>query len=278
MVLLIGGCTINISQQTNIGASTPPAVIGSTMPTMISEGAWANLNLTGKLIFVVETSDATNVFMEVEELDLRSGSTSVILKADQYGYIDSAVVSPDHKQIVMSYSPPSLQQGANFTPQALFILPIDGSQPPQQLFPLPLKDDQEFEPVWSPDGKYIYFVLANYGLPPEEPNQHYPIDQIYRAAYPGGQPEKILDKAYWPRLSADGSSLIYVSENPDDGTNKLFVANTDGSNPRQIVLSGANAPNIIDAPMFLPDGKTILFSAPSPRSLRRPPGWIGSRG
>ena len=178
----------------------------------------------------------------------------------------------------MAYSTPAMQQGATFTPMALFAIPMDGSQLPQQLYPLPLKSDQEFEPVWSPDGKYLYFVLANTGLPPAEPNQHFPIYQIYRVAYPNGQPEKILDKAYWPRLSADGSRLVYVSENPDDGTNKLFVANADGSNSHQIVLTGANAPTIIDAPIFLPDGKTILFSAPPRSNLRHSPGWIGSSG
>jgi len=92
-------------------------------------------------------------------------------------------------------------------------------------------------------------------------------------AYPDGQPQLVLDKAYWPRLSADGSKLIYVSENPDDMTNKLFVANNDGSNPQQIMLTGPNASNIIDAPIFLPDGKTILFSAPPPVQSRTIP-WL----
>ena len=178
----------------------------------------------------------------------------------------------------MAYNPPGSQPGATFTPLALFSLPMDRSQPPQQLFPLPLKDDQEFEPVWSPDGNYLYFVLVNNAVPPDEPNQHFPIDQIYRAAYPDGQPEKILDKAYWPRLSADGSRLVYVSENPDDGTNKLFVANTDGSNPQQIALSGVDVPNIIDAPIFSPDGKTILFSAPTPVQSRPPLAGLAFRG
>ncbi len=83
----------------------------------------------------------------------------------------------------------------------------------------------------------------------------------------------ILDKAYWPRLSADGSKLIYVSENPDDMTYKLFVANNDVSNPQQIMLSRPNATNIIDAPIFLPDGKTVLFSAP-PAVQRRVIPWL----
>jgi Tol biopolymer transport system component len=221
--------------------------------------------LSGKLIFVVSASDANNdLVMDVQQLDLATGGLITIFQTPPEGYIESAVLSPDHKTLVMSYAPPGSQPGATFTPLALFSMPVDGSQAPRQLFPVPLSGDQDIQPVWSPDGKTIYFVLVNNAVPPAEPNQHYPIDQIYRAAYPGGQPEKILEKAYWPRLSADGTQLIYVSENPDDGTNKLFVSNSDGSNPQQIMLSGANAPTIIDAPVFLPDGKTILFSAPTP--------------
>jgi Tol biopolymer transport system component len=234
---------------------------------------WSALHLSGKLIYAVSTSDGNNSYMDVQELDLRTGSIRTIFQSDPNAWIDSVVASPDHKQLVIAYSPPALQQGATFTPFVLISIPIDGSQPPRQLFSPPSKGDQAIEPVWSPDGKYIYFILVNNTVPPAEPNQHYPIFQIYRAAYPNGQPEKILDKAYWPRLSADGSQLIYVSENPDDGTNKLFIANSDGSQPQQIMLTGANAPNIIDAPMFLPDGKSILFSAPTPAQSSAP-SWL----
>ncbi len=278
--IILSGCAISINQQPT-SSSSPHSenalsttestdaigtqqVTSSALPTPYTiPVTWSNLNLDGKLIYVVSTATLSDTYA-IQQLDLITGGIRTLFQSEPNGYIDGAVVSPDYKQIIMAYSTPALQQGANFKPLALFTFPMDGSQPPRQLFPLPLKDDQEFEPVWSPDGKYIYFVLANYGLPPEEPSQHFPIFQIYRATYPDGQAEKLLDKAYWPRLSPDGSRLVYVSENPDDGTNKLFVANKDGSNPQQIVFTGANAPTIIDAPMILPDGESILFSAPTP--------------
>jgi len=285
-LVFLSSCTVSTSQipsgVASLQATSAPATAAPVSQPGTSAGfptpykipvSWSSLNLSGKLIFVMNTATTTDTFMDVQELDLHSGGINTIFQSEANGWIDSAVISPDHKQIIMSYSTPTMQQGASFTPLALFTVPLDGSKPPHQLFPLPLKDDQDVEPVWSPDGKYLYFVLVNNGIPPADPNQQFPIYQIYRAAYPDGQPELILDKAYWPHLSADGSRLIYVSENPDDMTNKLFVANNDGSNPHQITLSGPNASNVIDAPIFLPDGKTILFSAPPPVQSRAIP-WL----
>jgi Tol biopolymer transport system component len=280
--LILSSCTVANAPETLSSPATSIPIVNSASQSSTSAGfptpysipmPWASLKLSGKLIFVVNTATTTDTYMDIQELDLHTGGIVTLFQSLSNGWIDSAVISPDHKTIVISYSTPTLQQGATFTPLALFSIPMDGSQPPHQLIPLPLKDDQDIEPVWSPDGKYIYYVLVNNGVPPADPNQHYPIYQIYRMAYPDGQPELILDKAYWPRLSADGAHLIYVTENPDDMTNKLFVANNDGSNPQQIVLTGANATNIIDAPIFLPDGKTILFSAPPAVQTRAIP-WL----
>lgn len=219
--------------------------------------SWSDLNLSGKLVYLTGYQQNNTALMRIQALDLENGAISTIFQAPPLGWIYSALVSPDEKQIVMAYSPPTGYQ-------TIYILPLSGSSAPQQLFSPPSQNDQYLEPVWSPDGKYVYFVHANYSLPTEGPNQHYPLFEIYRLAYPAGPLEKIVDQAYWPRLSADSSRLLYVSANPDDGTNKLFIANLDGSDAQQVVMSGAYIPTIIDAPVFLPDGKSILFSAPVP--------------
>src|SRR5258706_16034607 len=83
-----------------------------------------------------------------------------------------------------------------------------------------------------------------------------------RMIYPDGKPEKVVDHAYWPRLSDDGTRLVYVSIDPATGANSLFFANVDGTNPRQVPVTDLLTPMIIDAPMFSPDSQTILFSSP----------------
>jgi Tol biopolymer transport system component len=157
--------------------------------------------------------------------------------------------------------------------QAIYSMPVDGSQPPQLLFQPTSSGDQYFQPVWSPDGKYIYYSHVDYSAPPKIPGQHFAYYETYRIAYPGGQPEKLADEAYWPRLSRDGARLAYVTLDPVDGTNKLFVANPDGSGAYQVALTGQYVPPIIDAPVFTPDDKFILYSAVTPTQSSQPD-WL----
>jgi Tol biopolymer transport system component len=273
LILLLSGCTVDMSQQTS---PTPPlpATAGLTgaAPALSPSSpaavpvTWSGLNLSGKLVYLSGFQQDNNPYMQLQSLDLASGVLTTLYQTPPIGWIYAASVSPDRKQIVLSYASPT-----NYP--SLYLMPGDGSSAPVQLFAPPTSSDQYTQPVWSPDGKYIYFVHANYSLPPEEPNQHYPIFEIERLAYPGGAPEVLLTKAYWPRLSADGSQLVYVSENPDDGTNRLLVSAADGSSPQQVTLTGSVVPTIIDAPLFLPDGQTILFSAPVP-AQSFVPGWL----
>jgi Tol biopolymer transport system component len=91
--------------------------------------------------------------------------------------------------------------------------------------------------------------------------------------FPDGQPEKIVEKAYWPRISPDSLSIVYVSVELFSLQNKLCVANADGRNAREVVLTSPLPPDFKDAPIFSPDGQSILFSAPvSVQSYR--PNWI----
>jgi hypothetical protein len=89
-------------------------------------------------------------------------------------------------------------------------------------------------------------------------------------AFPDGPAEKIAEKAYWPRLSPDSSQIAYVSVDLFSLWNKLYVADADGSNAREVVLTSPLPPDIKDAPIFSPDRQSILFSAPVPVQSYRP--------
>ncbi len=241
VILALWGCSINISQPSTTPTETPHTP-GKTIPV-----TWGGLNIAGKLVYNAAFIQNDHLLVNIQVLDLTTGDITTVFQTPVGGWIDAVAVSPDNKQVILSYTAPD--DGAQNT---LYIMPLDGSQPPQLLFTPPSVDDRYFQPEWSPDGKYIYCAQYNYKTTT--------IYSLMRMAYPSGKLEKLADNAYWPRTSEDGSSLVYVS--PAFGVNTLFVSNPDGSGAHQIPLTGPYIPNIIDSPMFLADNQTILFSAP----------------
>ena len=124
---------------------------------------WGDLDLTGKLVYINAIS-LDNVFkLQVQVLDLVSGEVTTIFDAPKYSWIYYVSVSPDYTQLLMSYNPPP---GDNPVDQDIYVMPLDGSQPPQRLFTPPAPEDDYMEVEWSPDSKYIYVTHVNYHIPP----------------------------------------------------------------------------------------------------------------
>jgi len=286
LTLMLCACSINVSQPPQPTPTTasilpmtlPTSTVGTvqttignpSLPSTTIPVTWGDLNVSGKLVYInAVTSDDGNPIFSIQALDLATGAISTIFQGTDLGWIYYMSVSPDEKHLVMSYSVPSPNNSS--VNALLYTLPLDGSTGPQLLIQPPSNGDQYNQAEWSPDGKYIYYVHFNGQNQPL--NQHYPIYEIYRMAYPDGQPEKIADQAFWPRLSADGSRLVYISMDPGTGLNKIFLANADGSGAQEVTLTGSWTPDIIDAPIFSPDGQPILFSAISPQQSSAPT-WL----
>jgi Tol biopolymer transport system component len=295
MAMILCGCSVDISQISG-ATSTPPGQALSTtpgasapsgsnptqhrkfgnpsLPSTTIPVTWGNLDLTGTLVYQSSVQNGNSLIMSIQALDLVTGDITTIFQAPNTAWIDFASVSPDGKELVMAYLPP--RNGGSSTTsgeQALYTMPTDGSQPPQILIQPPGSGDQYFQPVWSPDGKYIYYAHVDYYAPPKVAGQRYAYYEIFRMAYPGDQPQKLAEKAYWPRLSDDGARLAFVTLDPVDGTNKLFVANPDGSGAYQVPLSSTYVPPIIDAPIFTPGDQSILYSAVTPTQSSQP-SWM----
>ena len=277
ILISLFGCAPNSSQPTEAASSSDelpdeypffPTALQSNSGTANLPVTWANLNLTGRLVYGLgAVDDHNNYVIRIYILDLVTGNITTIYTVPLNGWIYYVSVSPDDTQLVMSYSPP-LGENSNIV-QALYTMPLDGSQPPQLLFMPPTAHDQYTQAEWSPDGKYIYYTHVNYQIP-DDPNRVSPLYTIYRMAYPGGQPESIATGAYWPRLSSDSSRLVYVSADPLSSRNKLTIADSNGSNAQEVTLSGSHVPDIMEAPVFLPDGKSILFSGAAPGESYQP--------
>ena len=236
--LAINSCAINLDQSPANG------------PQQNTSIAWASLNITGKLIYNTGVVRDDKIYTYIQSLDLVTGEITIIYQSPGGDWVDALTISPDATWLIMSY----IQSVSTGRQETLYNMPMDASQPPQPFFIPSSEQDQYSQPFWSPDGKYVYFAHFNYML-----SSTY---EIMRIAYLDGEPEKLVDHAYWPRLSDDGTRLVYVSLDPETGTNSLFIANADGTNPQPVPLTDLPVPNVIDAPMFSSDNHTILFSSP----------------
>ena len=272
----LSSCTINIDQPAS--ATSVPEVGSPTLPPPVSTPVttpdpkattipvtWSALNLTGSLVYISPpVSGDASYFIGIKKLDLISGEITPVFTTAGDDWIFYVSVAPDAKQLVMSYIPHSDASAS----RALYLIPLDRTAPPQLLFPPPTPDDHYVQAEWSPDGRSIYYAHYNSNI--RLPNGVDPIYNLFRISYPEGRTEKIADNAHWLRVSSDSTSIVYVSTNPDSGKNELYLANADGSNARRIALSGSVAPEIIDAPIFSPDGQSVIFSAPPPPQAYRP--------
>jgi Tol biopolymer transport system component len=272
--LLASGCSVEVNQPVAIAStpantSNPTPVSTSSFPTTHTAVTWADLHLTGKLVYLNSTMEGTNLIATIQILNLTTGDIATIFSAPSGGWIYYMTVSPDAKNVVLSYIPPS--QGSSPSNRDLYSMPLDASAPPRLLFSPPGPADRYVQAEWSPDGKSIYYAHYNDNDKPDD--QLNPPYDISRMTYPDGQPEKIADRAFWPRIFSDSKKIVYISQEPVSGLNALFIANADGSNPQKVNFSGPWIPDIIDAPIFSPDGQSILFSAPGP-SQSYQPNWF----
>src|SRR5688572_19264907 len=227
--LMIASCAIEVPQSSvNTPAPTPNAVVTNSgtnnNDTTQIPVTWASLNLTGKLIYNMGSIENDNYIVRVRSLDLVTGQVTTIYRAPINAWVYYVSVSPDGKQLVMSFSPPPGEDPEIV--QALYVMPVDGSKPPQLLFKPPIREDQYTQAEWSPDGKYIYYTHVNYQFS-EDPNRVYPLYQIFRMEYPNGPPELIAEEAYWPRLSSDSARLTYISIDPLSIKQELIIAEPD---------------------------------------------------
>ena len=268
--LIVCSCSIEINQTAQVSPSpaieqNPAAVATGSLPTTQIPVTWSHLNLTGKLLYISSRNNDNLIVSNIQILDLMAGDISTLFSVSD-GWIYYATLSPDGKILGMSYAPPA---PAN-TPSTrmLYLLPLDAPTEPQPLFTPPTADDRYIQVEWSPDGRYIYFV--HYDNKIRLPGLLDPVYDISRMKYPDGQPEEIATNAFWPRISSDSSGLVYITIDSDTGRNDLFLANADGSNPRQVAFTSPGTQEIIDAPIFSPDGQSILVSVPSPSRSYQP--------
>src|ERR1043166_2178591 len=137
-----GTAVATVSEQTATVVPTPA-------PLSVT---WAGLKLTGTLVY--NTVDSTMSILEIHALDLTTGNRRLIFHLPETGWCDAVAVAPDQHTLLLAYSPPMDQPYGGL--EALYTMDLNTPGLPTLLFNPPSNQDQYSQPVWSPDGKYIY--------------------------------------------------------------------------------------------------------------------------
>ncbi|MDD5369666.1 MAG: DPP IV N-terminal domain-containing protein [Anaerolineaceae bacterium] len=245
--------------QSTLAIPYPPADAARSSPT---PPAWSSLGLTGSLVLILHAQAG----IDIARMDLTNGQISPIFHAPDGALMSTALVSPDQKQILLSYAPPATASNTvSYT--SLYLLPMDGSGTLKPLLPAPKDEEADFAPVWAPDGKSVYTSHFIRGSQDGSTPDQYSIDQVTLA----GETKQILTKAMWPSLSPDGSKLSYVTALGNTGQNDLYLADSSGANPTPPLKPGTFL--AVDDHFFTPDGKAIIFSAVNPQPTPSPTVW-----
>jgi Tol biopolymer transport system component len=239
IILFLTACT---------GASSQTILSGRNSTT--SSPSWSSLQLSGRLILLQPKSDGTDLI----SLDLTSGKITRLYQAPRHALMGAALVSPDGKQILISYAPPWTRPDQVIYP-SLYLLPIDGSGDPQPVFKNINPNEAFFNPTWAADGKSIF---ASHFTPETGDQNNSGTYTVVRVSL-NGEVQTLLKDAEWPSLSADGTKMAYLSAFGGSTVNELYLADSSGANPAALLKPRAYP--AVDDHFFSPDGKSIIFSA-----------------
>ena len=244
------------------GPTSPPAPPQVTVPLVQNPVAVPTLgnSLNLKGLFVFANGDGS---LSAEQAG--SNKPRIVFQATSTLYGDTPVLSPDGTQIAFTASS-FTKDGAVL--QDVRVMNIDGTNMRVVATPAQPKITLGF-PAWSPDGKNLYITLS-YSTPPA--SQH---DEIDAVSVSGGPLRKVLENAREASISPDGKKMVYSRLNLTTYSSSLWMANIDGSSPKELLADGVFA--AIYGPRFSPDMQTIVFAESGPPTKKLPGAYAFDR-
>jgi dipeptidyl aminopeptidase/acylaminoacyl peptidase len=106
----------------------------------------------------------------------------------------------------------------------------------------------DFNPAWSPSGRWIVFTGAHSDFGPTT---------LYRVHPDGSGLQRLIGNANYPAVSPNGHLIVFDRPAPHESRD-LWVMNANGTHPHRLARNGETA-------CFSPDGKHLVFTVPSGR-------------
>ncbi len=120
-------------------------------------------------------------------------------------FVGSQKISPDGSKILFTVTENNLREAVSNTD--VYIVNADGSGLKQ----LTVNEAADYNPLWSADGKSVYFVSTRNGKP-----------QLFELPLDGGEAKQITDCEFGissPKISGDGTEIIFQAKIfPECGT------------------------------------------------------------
>lgn len=226
-------------------------------------GVPVNSSPTGTLIFTQLESNT----LRLAEYDLATQTIDSLFDVPDRAWLSYSQADANGNQMVLAFAPAPPEGEIQFGYTDLYLLPRETHAVPSSLEITSGEGETFFDPVWAPDGRFIYYAHV---LPTDDNSNGF-ITRLERLDNALGTVEIITNDAIWPRLSTDGRHLTYVFVHPDTLDNELMVAEADGSNPVSLLPSGLF--EAVDVPFFSPNGSMVYFSAAKPSAAAKLPWW-----
>jgi Tol biopolymer transport system component len=162
-------------------------------------------------------------------------------------------LSPDGRRIAyrrITYIPGERMR------RQIWVMNIDGSGQRR----LTTGEDNEHAPAWSPDGRRLAYMVWDDSACTPVSGSGCAVTDVWTVDADGSGQQKVLDSAFQPRWSPDGSKLLFqrIDQNPDRATLGVYVARSDGTGVRKLVRAtlwaSERAPGA-----WSPTGRTIVY-------------------
>jgi len=215
-----------------------------------------------KALLFVEYRNHPN--FRISQMDLNSDGFIELFNIPQNGWINQLDLSSDGRLLALSYtSPPENAQAALYRSAGIYLMVLDEMGLPTQSEPVPLLEPEEddvdyYNPIWTPDGRYIFYIRTTPTENAERPEGSVDI-MLMRYEMETRASREIGADGIWLRVSPNGQRLTYITVNPVTMERGLVATDLEGNALTQLIPAGDFFD--IDSPLFSSDSQWVYFTA-----------------